>query len=433
MTAPRTMPHDPASEGIVLAAILNGGAAVLDTIDELPAQAFYVRSHRLVYEAACALRDASAVVEADSVIARLRDGGTLDEVGGPARVVEIASGFVTSSNCSFYVRRILDKAALRRAIKLGTRAVAAAHDCGDGDAEEVIASIERDAMLLREASSRSDVNELMTGCDEVLENIRLREEGKHGRLALATGVQSWDNAFYGVMPHRQYLVAARPGLGKTVLAETIAINVATDGVPVLVISLEMSRDRLIERMAARMARSDYSKYLRGYPTRDESERMAAAVATIRALPIHLWAPASATAQQVRGIVRRAARRGVKLFVLDYFSRLSIPSSEKRNEAFCAAAAAITQAIRESGMPGIILCQLNRESEKEKLRLGHLGETSQLEKDADCVLLLDCDDMKAEPREVSFAVEKNRDGALGVSRMLFDGPTMTFRPREKVDK
>lgn len=434
MTAIRTMPNDPASEGIVLAAILNGGAPVLDAIDDLPAEAFYTRSHRLIYETCVALRDDAAVVETDSVIARLRDGGTLEEVGGAGRVIAVASGFVTIENVGFYVRRLLDKDALRRAIELGSRAVQAAHDCGDGDAEDVIAAIERDALLLRESSSRSDVNELGSGCDEVLAAIRIREEGKHGKLALATGVASWDDAFYGVMPGRQYLVAGRPGLGKTALGETIAANVAAAGAPVLFVSLEMSRERLLSRMAARAARVDYSKWLRGYPTKDESERMAAEVARLRSLPLHLWAPASATAQQVRGIVRRAARRGVRLFVLDYFSRLSIAGGgEKRNEGFCAAAATITQAIRESGMPGIVLCQLNRESEKEKLRLGHLGETSQLEKDADAVLLLDCDDMKFEPREVSFAVEKNRDGALGMTRMLFDGPTMSFRPREKDGK
>lgn len=429
MTAIRTMPNDPASEGIVLAAILNGGAPVLDAIDDLPAEAFWSRSNRLIYAAACDLRDAAQTVETDSVIARLRDSGTLDEVGGVVYVLQVASGLATIANVNFYAQRLLDKAALRRAIEVGTRAVELAHNCGDADPEEVIAAIERDAMMLRESSARSDTNELEDGCSEVLAAIRIREEGKHGKLALATGVASWDDAFYGVMPGRQYLVAGRPGLGKTALGETIAANVAAAGAPVLFVSLEMSRERLLSRMAARAARVDYSKWLRGYPTKDESERMAAEVARLRSLPLHLWAPASATAQQVRGIVRRAARRGVRLFVLDYFSRLSLAGGgEKRNEGFCAAAATITQAIRESGMPGIVLCQLNRESEREKLRLGHLGETSQLEKDADAVLLLDCDDMKIEPREVSFAVEKNRDGALGMTRMLFDGPTMTFRPR-----
>lgn len=427
MTAIRTMPHDLYSEGIVLAAILDGGACVLDTLDDLPAEAFWSRSNRLIYAAACDLRDAAQTVETDSVIARLRDSGTLDEVGGVVYVLQVASGLATIANVNFYAQRLLDKAALRRAIEVGTRAVELAHNCGDADPEEVIAAIERDAMMLRESSARSDTNELEDGCSEVDAAIRIREEGKHGKLALPTGVSAWDDAFYGVMPGRQYLVAGRPGLGKTALGETISYNVASSGTPVLFVSLEMSRERLLSRMAARAARVDYSKWLRGYPTVDESGRMSSEVARLRRMPLHLWAPSSATAQQVRGVVRRAARRGVRLFVLDYFSRLSLGGGQKRNEGFCAAAATITQAIRESGMPGVILCQLNRESEKEKLRLGHLGETSQLEKDADGVMLLDCDNMQSEPRDVSFAVEKNRDGALGLARMLFDGPTLTFRP------
>jgi replicative DNA helicase len=428
----RTLPHDAASEGIVLAAVLSGGTPVLDELDWLPADAFYVRSNRLIVDAAREVRDAAAPVEAESIIARLRDTGRLEEVGGIHRVMEIATGFLTVANCDFYARRIADKAALRRAIELGHRAIADAYDRQD-DADAVLAAIEDAATRLRESSAATDRNDLAAGCDAVTAAIALREDGKHGKLGLATGVQAWDDAFYGILPGRLYLLAARPRLGKTALAEAIATNVAQVGEPVLFVSLEMTEERLVGRMAARMAGADYSKWLRGYPTREESARMAVAVDEIRKLPLHVWAPPSATAQQVRGLVRRAARRGVKLFVLDYFSRLDIGGGgdgAKRHEAFAAASCTITRAVKESGMAGIVICQLGRESEKEQLRLGHLAETRQLEQDADAVLFLDCDNMKADPRTVVFAAEKNRDGPEGVSRMLFDGPTMAFKPMEK---
>lgn len=429
MTAIRTMPHDPVAEETVLAAVLTGGIPTLDELDLLTPEHFYVRGNRIIFETCRALRDAASAIESGSVIGKLKDLGRLEEVGGVFRLAQIESGYITTSNVGFYAQRLDEKLAMRRVIEMGTRAVQLAYEKQD-EPEAVLAEVEVDATKLRE-SGKVDANDLEAGCNELIEDITVREDAKHGRLAIATGVAAWDEMFFGLMPGRQYLVAGRPGLGKTALAEQICANIVCAGEQVLFISLEMERRRLLGRIVARKTGTDYGKWLRGYPSREESARMRLAVEDIRKTKLHLWAPNSATPQQCRGLIRRAARKGVKVFMLDYFSRLDIGGSrDKRNEAFASAAALITRAIKESGCAGIVLAQLNRESEKETLRLGHLGETSQLEKDADGVLMLDCNDMKASPREVVFQVEKNRDGACGKATMLFDGPTMEFRSKSQ---
>lgn len=250
---------------------------------------------------------------------------------------------------------------------------------------------------------------------------------------IATGLPSLDRIVFP-QPGQLLVLAARPSHGKTALAGRIVESVAMEGKPVGFISLEMSSDEIMRRMASGLSGVPYSDFQR--PNEVQQIRMADALGRLKRIPLQISDKGGMTLSHVSGLARKwKVRHGIKLLVVDYLGLIQ-PDNRKqsRYEATTEISGAMKRLARELDVVVLLLAQLNREAaaEDEKPKLHHLRDSGSIEQDADIVLLLHTLDVSGCERTVDVRVEKQRNGPLGIAPMKLFGPTMRFESRSAVE-
>ena len=257
---------------------------------------------------------------------------------------------------------------------------------------------------------------------------RFNNQGK--RSGLLTGLEGLDKYTDGLQFGEMTIVAARPGVGKTAIACNLVNRICLeDGVPTLFLSLEMSTTALCRRMLSSREGVEMVRLKSGVLCESDMARIAMFHRRLKASPFFCReAFGGMSGQEAATIIRRASeRRGVKFVVLDYLQKLKSDSKqEKRTYEVADASASLVAAVRDTKVAFVCLAQLNRESEKDKGRMprvSDLADSGQIERDADCVLLLHRD--RDEESIAAMVVGKQRDGETGTVKLHFDGRFCRF--------
>jgi replicative DNA helicase len=269
-----------------------------------------------------------------------------------------------------------------------------------------------------------------------------REQGKP--RAVATCVSAVDTILDGgVRAGELVIVAGRPGAGKTAYALGIASDCAEAGGRVGVVSLEMGREELADRLLARAAGTPLARIRTG--ELDDDENMRQWRAHVGAWNIRIAAPPSASTPQVITQARRWAARGLDLLVIDYLQLMKHGRADRHDLAIGETTSALKQLARDLRVPVLLLSQLNREVDRrsstkkrvqqdehwwldvELPRLSDLRDSGHIESDADVVLF----PVRGEqfgiesPSAAALVVAKNRNGRVGVAPLGWHGPTASY--------
>lgn len=248
---------------------------------------------------------------------------------------------------------------------------------------------------------------------------------------VTTGFHWLDKMTDGLQHREMALIAARPSIGKTAIAIAIAEAAAVrEKVPTLFISLEMSKESIFRRSVASIGSVSMQSLKSGNLSEGDMRSMSVAAGKIASSP--LWFLDGSSSQSIASItanVRRAVRKhGVRLVIVDYIQKVkAADKAEKRTYEVAEVSGKLKDIAVQTGVAMLCLAQLNRENEKEKgrsPRLSDLADSGQLERDADCVMLLDRD--RREPKgEASIIIAKQRDGECGVVKLWYDGEFCRF--------
>lgn len=229
------------------------------------------------------------------------------------------------------------------------------------------------------------------------------------------------------------LIAARPSIGKTAMATSIAAVACIERkVPTLLVTCEMSEKALMRRLVSTVASVPMQAIKTGQLNQNQMVKMTQAVSKISSSPLHfLDLSSNAKIGTITATVRRAARKhGVKLVILDYLQKVHASGKhEKRTYEVAEVSGALKACAVATQTAMLCLAQLNRESEKEKgrkPRLSDLADSGQIERDADTVCLLDRN--RSEPKgQAQLIIGKQRDGECGVIELYYDGQFCRFEP------
>ena len=255
---------------------------------------------------------------------------------------------------------------------------------------------------------------------------------RKGELSgITSGFPRLDRMTDGFQPGELAIIAARPSIGKTAIAISIAKSAAIDArIPTLFVSLEMSDESIVRRMVSTVGSIPMHDIKTGELDQGGMRSMTAASAKIAASPIH-FASGSGVANiaTITALVRRAVRKwGVKLVLVDYLQKIhGTKTAEKRTYEIAEVSGKLKAVAADTGVALIALAQLNRENEKDKARpprLTDLADSGQIERDADLVALLDR--KRNEPRgDAVLAVAKQRDGECGLVNLWYEGKFCRF--------
>lgn len=439
-SADRLPPHsDEAERGVLGCLLLDPNNCIPAAIERLSGASadFYDLRHQTIYSTIIELWDDRIQPDVITLNERLRTWQRLEECGGINYLSSLPDEVPSSANLSSYADIVAEKAALRRMIQTCIGVVGRIYDY-EGEIDGLMDEVERDVMRCAEqrvqhrtANTRDLVRTVIANMDEF--------HNHPGQLTgIATGFSDIDAMTRGLRNGHMVVIAARPGMGKTSLAMTIADNVSvTNHIPVGVFSLEMTGQDLIERMICSRARVNMMEIRDGALAERDFPKLTGAAGSIASAPLFIDDSSGMSVLQLRAKARRMVQQhGIRLFIVDYLQLMQ--GGGRRYESRQVEVSDISRGIKglakELNVPVIALSQLNRQIEHGKGRRPQLADL----RDSGCI---SADTLVYGPKLISrisslsvdtdggtrlySASMKNKIGAATVTRAWSSGTKPVF--------
>ncbi len=332
----RTLPHHLESEASVLGGILLRNDA-LTQLDRLEPEDFYDPRHATVFAGMRALELQSRPIDAVTLELQLQQSGKLEAIGGIAFLSHLMNSVGTADNVSHYATIVMDLRAARR-LMLAASEIAAKGYEDYGEIEQYLDEAEAKIFECTQRNDKRNAAHLKVLLKQVFGSLDARFKAAGGITGVPSGFTDLDGRTAGFQPTELIILAARPAMGKTSFALSLAQNAATtQGWPCLVFSLEMSSTQLAERMLCSEARVDSSALRRGQLQRQDLTNMTYAADTLSKAPIVIDDTPALTLRELRSSARRfMADKEVRkdkpfgLIIIDYL-QLMAGSTKSRQE------------------------------------------------------------------------------------------------------
>jgi len=423
----RMPPHDLEAEQSLLGSMLLSADVIPDVAELISTESFYSDTNRHIFEAIVELYSKGEPADPITVSDKLTEAGVLEEVGGKSYIHTLINIVPTAANAKYYAEIVEKNGLLRSLIKVATEIAALGYEPG-AEVERVVDRAE--SLIFGVAQKRisekfAHVKDLLVESFEQIEHLY---EQKGSVTGLATGFTELDEITSGLHDSDLIVVAARPSMGKTSLALSIAQSVALkDKVPVALFSLEMSRHQLVQRLMCSEARVDAQSLRTGNLNEDDWPKLSAAVGRLAEAPIFIDDTANITILELRAKARRLmAREKLGLIIVDY---LQLMQGHKKVDSRQQEISEISRSLkilgRELNVPVIAVSQLSRAVEQRQDKrpmLSDLRESGAIEQDADLVIFIYRDDYynkESDERGVAeIIISKHRNGPTGMVKLVF---------------
>ena len=424
--ATRTPPNDDGKERAVLGGILLRGGALEDALEAgLSAGDFYQRRHGIIFGAMARLHAESEPVDPVTVAGALQADGALETVGGPVYLSHLQAAMPTAAHVGSYARALRELSQTRRVLEALLLAVA---DVYEWEPLEEVQRAVTEVFDEAHGTGRPEVRRLSEYHREALEVI----EGKAARK-LRTGLGHIDDMLGGGLEGgRLYLVAARPGIGKSALALEVLGHAANDsGVGVLLESFEMGGAECLVRLWAQDSGVNPRKPASS--GRDGLVRLTESIGRVTESPVWVADTPNARIGDIQRHARRLHRReGIGLLVVDYLQLMDDSGSDdSKANRVGEITGGLKRLARELSIPVVCLSQLNRKCEEranKRPQISDLRDSGSIEQDADVVMLLWRPEHYGlrEPQnnegKVEVQIAKQRNGPTGSVWLRWDGPS-----------
>ncbi|MCX7944825.1 MAG: replicative DNA helicase [Deltaproteobacteria bacterium] len=464
-------PHSIDAEKAVLGSLLLDNQIADEIFGMLKAECFYLERHRKIYNAILDVYKETNTIDLISIKDYLLRRGELDVIGGIEYLTSLPDSVPSTKNAPTYAIVVKEKYVLRELISAANTITKLAYSEQGSfreivdEAERIIYEVTEQSVKAPYSSAKEIINELMRRSEE-LNDENNRYLGKY--VGIPTGFTEFDRRTSGLMPGSLNIIAARPGMGKTSLALNIAqyvgitlnneeikraerLNRTPMTTPVLIFSLEMSKEELMKRMISSEAMVPADIFKRTPPkTEQERDELAEkwkllhmAANRFYNAPIFIDDSGDISLLEIKGKCRRLKKEmnnRLGLVVVDY---LQLLRPEQKFDSMVHAIADISRGLKilskELEVPVIALSQLNRESEKRKESkrpyLSDLRESGAIEQDADVIIFIyrDSADDKDENEVIANVdVAKNRNGPTFSLKLNFHKLYTRFTEFAKVN-
>ena len=436
----KLLPQNIEAECGVLGSIIIDPEAIVQVSDFLHADDFYRDAHHTIYEVILQLYEEHEPADFITICDELERRNKLEEVGGASYITSLINQVPTSGNVEFYARIVERTAILRRLIHAAGQIAAIAYE--EGDAEIALDKAEQLIFNISQRHARSDFSHMRDVLAEYMNKLDKLHERRGSIVGVPTGFTDLDRMTGGLQKSDLIVLAARPGIGKTSLALSLAHNTALKyHNSIAVFSLEMSKDQLAQRLLSMDARIDQQRLRTGIIEEDEWDRIVYAMDTLSELNIWIDDTAGISTMEMRSKARRLqAEHGIDLIIVDYLQLMQATIGGRRNENRVQEISEISRSLkglaRELNVPVLALAQLSRavESRQSKVpQLSDLRESGSIEQDSDIVMFIYRDDLYNQESErkniADIIIAKHRNGPVGEISLYFQASQTRFRDLE----
>lgn len=423
----RIAPHSIEAEESVLGSILLDNDSMNLALERIDPEHFYKSSHKYIYEAMKKLCDASQPIDIITLSHELKSKDLLDQCGGMDYVSHLSSLVPSSGNIAYYAKVVKDMALRRKLIHESSSIINDAFNTGE-EIGEFLDSVEQKILKISDDRIGSTFSKVGDIVQSSISNIEKMYDQKDPITGVNTGFEKVNQLTAGLQGSDLIILAARPAMGKTSLALTMAQNVGIqEKLPVAVFSLEMSKEQLVLRMLCSEARVDNSKVRTGHLAERDFPRLVDAASKIAEAPIYIDDTPALTVTAMRAKARRLSRdTKLSMIIVDYLQLMRSPFYAKSREQEIADISRSLKALaKELNIPVVALAQLNRSVESrvdKRPMMSDLRESGAIEQDADLISFIYRDEVY-NPETVDKGVAelilaKHRSGPTGTVRLAF---------------
>lgn len=427
----KQIPQNTDAEASLLGAILIDGDAIVKVADSIVPNDFYDARHQRIYEAVMKLYEKRSPIDVLTLADQLKGAEVLDMVGGPAYLTELTNYVPTAAHAEQYADIVAQKALRRRLIGASQEMAELGYD-ESKSLNELIEISETRLFEVSQQHVKQDVISLETILAESFERLDDLHKDKGSIRGVPTGYKDLDNMLAGLQRSDLFILAARPSMGKTAFVLNLAHKVAVKAKePVLVFSLEMSKEQLVDRLLAMESGVDAWALRTGNLTDSDFEKIGEAMGTLSEAQIFIDDTPGITVSDLRTKARREAhQRPLGLIIVDYLQLMSggskYGSEGNRVQEISEISRGLKGVARELNVPLIALSQLSRSVESRNPQipqLSDLRESGSIEQDADVVAFLYREDYYNPETErkniMDVLIKKHRNGPVGGVELYFD--------------
>lgn len=426
-------PAAPEIEASVLGAMMIEKEAVPKAIELLTPESFYLKEHRLIFEAMQGLFDAGEPIDTVTLYEELKKREHLEEVGGAVYLSKLSQIISSAANVEYHAKIILEKEILRGLITSSHQIARAAYE-GTEDAFDILDEAERKIFEITETHLKKTFSGMDRAVRDALEYIEAIHSNTKQKFSVPTGFFELDEMLGGFQKSDLIILAARPSMGKTAFALSLARNAAIDHkVPVGMFSLEMSTMQLVIRLLCAEGRLNAHLVRTGKLPHEEGVKLSKNAHKLIESPIFVDDTPAQTVLEIRAKARRLkVEHNIGIIIIDYLQLMQGPAgSESREREISHISRSLKSLAKELNIPVIALAQLNRAVEArtdKRPQLSDLRESGSIEQDADVVLFLNRPEyygFKSFPDDGSptdgiaeVIIGKQRNGPTGDVRLAF---------------
>lgn len=422
-------------EEAVLGAVMLEKDAIYEVIEFLKPECFYSASNGLIFKAITELSLRGDPIDTNTVVQELRRQEHLEEVGGPLYITQLTLRVLSAAHIEYHARIIYQKYLQRELIRIATEIQNRAFDDAV-DVYDVLNNAEQSLFNVSQGTIKQETQSIATLMGDVLSDIQAAGKREDSLSGVPSGFAKLDRLNGGWQKSDLIIVAARPSMGKTAFALSMARNMAVDHhTGVALFSLEMSAAQLVKRLVVAETELDSEKIRTGRITTDEWAYIESSIKKLVQAPVFIDDTPAISISEFRTKCRRLVKKeNIGIIMVDYLQLMTWGSDTKgnREQEVSNISRSLKAIAKDLNIPIIALSQLNRQVEtrtgKDKRpQLADLRESGAIEQDADMVVMIHRPEYYGQLEDsegnslrgiAEIIVAKHRNGALDTIQVRF---------------
>ena len=438
----RVLPNSIEAEQSVIGSMIIDSEGISIASELISADDFYNKQYGLIFDAMVELYNEGKAVDIITLQNRLKEKDAPEQVSSLEFIRDIVTAVPTSANLTYYANIVSEKSTLRKLIRLTDEIENTCYD-GKDTTEHILEDTEK---RVYDLVQRRNTGEL-TPINKVVSNALIRIQTAYMADGTVTGIPTGfldlDYMTSGMQPSDLVIIAARPAMGKTAFVLNVAQHMAfKENKNVMIFSLEMSKEQLVNRLFSLESRVDAQHLRNGNLDDTEWTKLVEAASVVAKSNLVIDDTPGITIGELRSKCRRyKLEHGLDIIMIDYLQLMSGGGKvESRQQEISEISRSLKGIARELNVPVIALSQLSRVVEQRpdhRPMMSDLRESGAIEQDADMVMFIYRDDYynkDTEKKNISeIIIGKQRHGPIGTVELVWMPEYTKFGNIEKSKK
>lgn len=436
-------PNAAELEEAVLGAMMLEKNAYTSVLEILKPEAFFKPENRMIFHVCKDLFEQGDPIDILTVTNELRKRGELEAVGGAYYITQLTNRVSSAANVEYHARIISEKHIQRELMRISDEIGTEASEDG-ADALGLLDSAQQKIFEVSEGTISRDVEKIEDVLKKTLKNLESIKDHENTLTGVPSGFVELDRETSGWQKSDLVIIAARPGMGKTAFALSVARNAAVEfAKSIVMFSLEMSSEQLVGRLISGETEIVSQKMRNGDLSPQEWERLNTKITRLADAKIFIDDTPGISVFELKAKCRRLkAQQGIDMIIIDYLQLMRGEDTKggqgNREQEIGYISRSLKGLAKELQVPVIALAQLSRAVETrggtKKPMLSDLRESGSIEQDADMVMFLyrpeyyqitEFEDGMPTQGLAEVMLAKHRHGAVRDFRVRFQGEFAKF--------